>query len=272
MLSLEGRRCVITGANTGVGRATAVALAARGARVVLACRSAERAAGVLEELAGTGAASFVELDLASLASVRRAAATIGAEPVDVLVNNAGVAGARGLTKDGFELAFGVNFLGHYLLTRSLLPALAPGARVVHLSSGSHFRAGRLDLDAARRRTATLTGVAEYATSKLCVMLFHHELARRLAGAGVLSIAADPGDVASDAWRHVPWPVRGWITRGMKPPSEGARTSVFCATDPSVVSGGFYVDARPSEPSALSRDEALAKELWVRSAAWAGASP
>jgi retinol dehydrogenase-12 len=274
---LAGRRYVVTGANTGVGRATAEALALRGADVVLACRSAERAAPVIDRLRAipsAGEIDLLELDLADLASVSRAATALAARrrQIDVLINNAAVAGARGLTADGFELAFGTNYLGHYLLTRSVLPLLRPGARIVHLSSGSHARAPRPDLDALRSPTSSLTGITEYAVSKLCVVLFHHELARRL-DPRITTLAADPGDVASDAWRHVPRPIRWMLTRSMKPPSEGARTTVFCATDPSLdgATGRSYVDCRQDEPSALSRDPGLARELWDRSAAWASLS-
>lgn len=264
---LVGRTYVITGANTGVGRATAEALAARGARLLLACRSLERAR-VVEGAARAlgGEVHLVELDLADLASVRRGAESIArlTPRIDALINNAGVAGARGLTKDGFELAFGVNCLGHFLLTQLLRPHVR---RVVHLGSGSHAGVKALDLGSLRAPTRTLTGVREYAVSKLCVMLLHHELARR--SATPISVVADPGDVASDAWRHVPWPIRPLLTRSMKPPRAGALTSLFCATDPSIegLHGRSFVDCREDTPSALSRDAALAAALWDRCAAW-----
>jgi NAD(P)-dependent dehydrogenase (short-subunit alcohol dehydrogenase family) len=271
---LTERTYVITGASSGVGRATARALAQRGAKLVLACRSEERARDVLAELASIGGPAswdLVEIDLGSLASVRRAANEIAARAprIDVLVNNAGVGGARGMTQDGFEIAFGVNHLGHYLLTRLLAPRIREGGRIVHLSSGSHFAAREIAFDALRRPTASLTGIAEYAVSKLCVMLFHHELGRRMPG--IESFAADPGDVASNAWRHVPWPVRPFLTWGMQSPEEGARTSLLCATDEALsgAGGGFYVDGRASQPSPLSLDRTLAAELWERSAEWTG---
>ena len=268
---LAGSTYVITGANTGVGRATAEALAARGARLLLGCRSLERAREVERASRDAGGeAHLVQLDLADLASVRRAAESIAhlAPRIDALINNAGVAGARGVTKDGFELAFGVNCLGHFLLTHLLLPRVR---RVVHLGSGSHARVEALELDSLRAPTRSLTGIREYAASKLCVMLFHHELARR--HAMPLSVAADPGDVASDAWRHVPWPIRPLLTRSMKPPREGALTSLFCATDPSIeaLHGRSFVDCREDTPSALSRDAALAAALWDRCADWTAAS-
>lgn len=268
---LVGRTYVITGANTGVGRATAEALAARGARLLLACRSLERAReveGAARALGGE--VHLVELDLADLASVRRGAQSIArlTPRIDALINNAGVAGARGLTKDGFELAFGVNCLGHFLLTQLLRPHVQ---RVVHLGSGSHARVEALELDSLRAPTRTLTGVREYAVSKLCVMLLHHELARR--STTPISVVADPGDVASDAWRHVPWPIRPLLTRSMKPPREGALTSLFCATDPTIegLHGCSFVDCREDTPSALSRDAALAAALWARCADWTAAT-
>ncbi len=274
---LSGRTCVVTGANTGVGRATATALAALGADVVLACRSRARAADALAEIAARGgAASFLELDLADLWSVRRARDALSGRRIDVLINNAGVGGARGMTRNGFETAFGTNHLGHYLLTRLLLPQIAPHGRIVHLGSGSHARVDALDLEGVERPTRTLTGVQEYGLSKLAVMLFHHELTRRLAheGRSIASLVADPGDVASDAYRHLPWPLRALWVRSMKSPAEGARTTLFCVTSPSneARSGGAYVDSRPFVPSSLATDAVLARALWERSARWVGVDP
>ena len=270
-------RAVITGANTGVGRAIAIGLIARGDEVVLACRSRDRgreALAALRALAPRGSIDLVQLDLADARSILAAAEHLATRPIDLLINNAGVGGARGSTRDGFELAFGVNFLGHYLLTRTLLPALRGAARIVHLGSGSHARAPRPDLRTVRGPTRSLTGVREYAISKLCVMLFHHELARRLEGSPVISIAADPGDVASDAWRHLPSPIRAIWTRGMKAPEEGARTPLFCALDPSITSanGALYAESQRVEPAPLALDRALARELWDASAAWTGLAP
>ena len=256
-MDLSRRVFLITGANTGVGRATAEALARHGARVILACRSEARAEDALRHIPG---ARFLQLDLADLDSVRAAAASVSGLRLDALINNAGVAGARGLTRQGFELAFGVNHLGHYLLTR-----LCAFDRVVHLGSGSHEKARRLDLDALRQPTRSLTGFAEYARSKLAVMLFHRALQRR----GVQSFVADPGDVASDAWRHVPWPIRPLLTCRMKPPSEGARTPVFCATER--LTPGLYCDRAPRAPGPLALDDALAEALWRRSEGWTGLS-
>lgn len=268
---LERRSYVVTGANTGVGRATARALAARGASVTLACRSRERAEGALAELDAlgeAGALAFVELDLASLDSVRRAARALAGQRIDALINNAGVGGARGCTADGFELAFGTNHLGHALFTLLTLPQLVDGGRVVHLGSGSYRSAASLDYEALRQPTRSWTGVAEYARSKLAVMLFHHALTSSLTR-GVFSVVADPGDVASDAYRHLPQPLRMWWTRGMKAPEAGALTPVFCATSDAVTHGASYVDCEPFEPADHARDAAAASQLWDRTLAWIG---
>lgn len=257
------RHAVITGANTGVGRATAEALAARGFALTLACRSEARGAPVAAALG----AALVPLDLSDLRSVQRAAAEIARRRVDVLVLNAGVGGARGRTAQGFELAFGVNYLGHFALTEALKHSLVPDARVVHVGSGSHEQVRAIDWSALTRSTRTLTGVREYAVSKLCNVLFGFELARRFAGTARRSVIADPGDVASDAYRHVPWPARALLTCGMASPAQGARTSVFCATDDEVQTGTLYADCVPRRASALAQDAELARELWTRSEAW-----
>ena len=273
----EGRlSVVITGASTGVGRATAIALARGGAEVVLACRSVERGEVVRREIeAQGGRAEVIELELASLASVRRAADVLCEREIDVLINNAGVGGARGLTADGFELAFGTNALGHHLFTRLLLPRLSPSARVVHLGSVSYARAGdRIDLARLEGSTRSLTGIHEYAVSKLAVMLLHHELARRLAlsRSMVMSVVADPGDVASDAYRHVPWPARVLLTRRMKSCDQGAETPVFCATSPEVENGGCYVGRARFTPTRAAMHDDEARALWERCARWVGLDP
>jgi NAD(P)-dependent dehydrogenase (short-subunit alcohol dehydrogenase family) len=275
---LSGRTFLITGANTGIGRATAADLASRGGRVYLACRSAQKgrdAAAAIAAATGNEAVTFLPLDLADLASVRTCAEQFLArgEPLHVLINNGGVAGQRGITADGFELAFGVNHLGHFALTTALLDCLAASApaRVVNVSSDSHYQAKGIDFEAVRRRTASVTGMREYAVSKLSNVLFTQELARRVTDRGVTAYALHPGVVASDIWRRVPWPVRPLITRRMITTEEGARTSLYCATAPEVaqVSGRFYDDCREREASPVATGE-LAGTLWQRSEAWTAA--
>ena len=272
----RGRTFLVTGGNTGIGRATATALARDGGRVYIACRSAAAGAAAvsaIQEAAGSQAVWLLALDLASLASVRDCAAAYLAagEPLHVLVNNAGVGGQRGLTADGFELHFGVNHLGHFALTSLLLDRLkasGPGARVVTVSSDAHYGAHGIDFDALRRSTASFTGQREYAVSKLCNVLFTQELARRVTD--VSAYALHPGVVASDIWRRVPQPARALIKRRMLSVTDGAVTSVYCATSPAVAaeSGLFYDKCAPRPPSRVATPE-LAELLWKYSSEWTG---
>jgi len=263
---LAGRRVVISGATSGVGRALAHALARRGAHVVVASRDPVRVRAVCDAIRNEGGqADAVDLDLADLTSVRRAARALGDDPIDTLVNNAAVAGARGRTRDGFELAFGTNHLGHYLFTRLLTDRVT--RRVVHLGSGSHASVGSIPWDACTDATRSATGIREYAVSKLAVVLFHHELSRRLAlTSRCVSVLADPGNVASDAYRHLPCPVRQLWTWRMPPPEHGARTPELCVTGP-VDPGGCYVAGHPFVTSEPSRSPELGHDLWARSARW-----
>jgi NAD(P)-dependent dehydrogenase (short-subunit alcohol dehydrogenase family) len=275
---LVGRFIVITGANTGIGRSTAQILAARGASLVLACRSKERTQPLLDALGATGAdGRFVPLDLADLASVRAAAAQIIGlgRPIDVLLNNAGLAGHRGVTRDGFELTFGTNHLGHFLLTMLLAPNLSassPLPRIVNVSSQAHYAAKGIDFGAVRAKTKTVTGLPEYSVSKLANVLFTAELARRLGPEGPHSYAVHPGVVASDAWRRIPWPIRPLMKLRMISNDDGARTSLYCATSPEAEgeTGLYYDDCASREPSAVAQDPDLAERLWAKSVEWTGA--
>jgi retinol dehydrogenase 12 len=269
---------VVTGANTGIGKATAEGLAREGWRVFVAARSAakgEAAVSAIKAVTGSDSVWFLALDLADLSSVRACAGAFLArgEPLHVLVNNAGVAGRRGLTRQGFEWTFGVNHLGHFLLTRLLLDRLVSSApsRVVTVASDAHYSARGIDWEAVRRPARGLTGMHEYAVSKLCNVLFSQELARRTAGTGVHSYALHPGVVASDIWRRVPWPVRPMVTRNMLSVEQGAATSLYCATSPSVAedSGLFYQSCARRDPSPVATPE-LGAELRERSEAWTAA--
>lgn len=279
MGDLDGRTFLVTGANTGIGLATATALAVRGGRVHIACRSEQKgraAQAAIAASAGPDHVSFLRLDLADLASVRAGAQAFLAlgEPLHVLVNNAGIAGRRGLTKDGFELTFGVNHLGHFAFTMALLDRLTSSqARIVNVASDAHYGAKGINFDQLRRPARGITGMAEYSVSKLCNVLFTQELARRLAGTGVTSYALHPGVVASDIWRRVPWPVRPLITRRMLTVAQGAQTSLYCATSPELasVSSRYYDNCAEREPSPVATAE-LAGQLWQHSAAWTEDSP
>ena len=275
-VDMKGKVAIVTGANTGIGRVTAERLAAMGARVFLAGRSEEKTRPVVEGIRGGGGdAEFLALDLGDLAGVRRSAEAFLArgEGLHLLVNNAGLAGPRGLTKDGFELTVGTNHLGPFLFTVLLLPRLRDSkpARVVNVASKMHAKAPGLGFEHWRTPTRSITGTPEYAVSKLCNVLFTRSLAAGKAGDGVHSYAVHPGVVASDVWREVPWPVRPIMKRFMKSTEEGAQTSLYCATSPDVAEhdGRYYDDCREATPGPLALDAALADSLWAKSAEFVG---
>jgi NAD(P)-dependent dehydrogenase (short-subunit alcohol dehydrogenase family) len=271
-------KVLITGANTGIGRVTAETLARNGAHVVLAGRSKEKTQPVVDAITAEkkGSAEFLPLDLGDLDSVRACARTMleRDEPLDVLVANAGLAGLRGTTKQGFEMTFGTNHLGHFLLVTQLLPLLRKAnkpSRIVVVSSKAHFEPKGIDWQALREPTKAISGFPEYGVSKLCNVLFVKELARGKAGEGVHSYALHPGVIASDVWRQVPWPFRSVMKMFMKTTEEGAQTSLYCATSAEVADqdGRYYDDCKEVPCSKVADDPELAKTLWQKSEEWIG---
>ena len=206
---LDGKTVIITGANTGIGLETAVDLAKRNARVILACRSVERgetAAVEVRKRSGNDNAVFVQLDLASLDSVREFAAKILEEEprIDILINNAGVMAIpnRILTQDSFEMQFGTNHLGHFLLTNLLLDRIkeAPLARIVNVSSMGHAM-GKVEFDNLNSERSYSPWNA-YVNSKLANILFNHSLAKRLKGTRVTANVLHPGAINTELSRHM----------------------------------------------------------------------
>lgn len=273
---LQGRTFLVTGANSGIGRAMVEALAGRGASVVLAARSKERTEPVLDGIRRShpGAnAEFLEIDVSDLASVRTAAGRFLAtgRPIDVLVNNAGIAGTRALSRDGFDLTYATNHIGPFLLTNLLLPRLraAPEGRIVNVSSVAHMGVKRLDWAGLERRAEPKrSGFPDYAVTKLMNVLHAKELARRLAGTRVTTSALHPGAVASNIWRAVPQPFQWLLKQFLLSNEEGAQTPLYCATAPDLatVTGRYYDKCREAAPNPLADDDALAQELWVRTEA------
>ena len=273
---LQGRTFLVTGANSGIGRAMVEALAARGGHVVLAARSQERTRPVLDAIRAqraSAAVEFLQVDVSDLSSVRRAAESFLAagRPLDVLVNNAGVAGTHALSADGFDLTYATNHIGPFLLTNLLLPALhrAPQGRVVNVSSVAHMQVRRIDWSVLERRAAPKRSrFADYAVTKLMNVLHAKELARRLAGTRMTTYALHPGGVASNIWRSVPQPLQWLIKLFLDSNEEGARTQLYCATAPELagVSGRYYDKSREVRPNPLAEDPALARELWSRTEA------
>jgi NAD(P)-dependent dehydrogenase (short-subunit alcohol dehydrogenase family) len=270
---------LITGGNSGIGLVTARELARRGAHVFLACRSARPAQAAREDIlkAVPGAkAEIIQLDLADFDSVRRGARVFLERnlPLHLLINNAGLAGWHGTTGSGFEIAFGVNHLGHFLLTELLLERIKSSApaRIITVASRAHYRAPGIDWNAVQCRTRTVTALAEYSVSKLANVLFSAELGRRLAGSGVTTHSLHPGVVATEIWRKVPWPAGHLIKLFMISPEEGAATTLYCATSPEVSdqTGLYYSQCKVRTPSDVAQDPALAAELWRRSEGWTSA--
>ena len=270
---LQGRTFLVTGANSGIGRAMVEALAARGGHVVLAARSEERTRPVLDGIRAqrrSAAVEFLQVDVSDLASVRRAASAYLAtgRPLDVLVNNAGVGGTSALSADGFDLTYATNHIGPFLLTSLLLPAIerAPQGRIVNVSSIGHMQVKRIDWTLLERRTEPRkSGFADYAATKLMNILHVKELARRLAGTRVTTYALHPGGVKSNIWRALPGPVQWGIKLFLISNEEGAKTQLYCATAPELagVTGRYYDKSREVPPNRLAEDPALARELWTR---------
>ena len=263
----------VTGANSGIGRALVEALAARGAQVVLATRSEERTRPVLRAIQSrypAARAQWVSLDVSDLASVRRAAQEFlaSSHPIDVLVNNAGIAGTRALSPDGFDLTYATNHIGPFLLTNLLLPRVrqSPQGRVVNVASGAHMMVKRIDWSVLERRaTPKRSGFSDYAVTKLMNVLHAKQLARRLAGTSVTTYALHPGAVASNIWRALPRPLQWFGKLFMLSNEQGAESPLYCATAPELAAttGRYYDRTREARPSPLAEDAALAQELWAR---------
>ncbi len=273
-VDLSGRRALVTGSTSGIGRETALALARLGADVVVHGRDPEAGAEVVDELEAAGAdARFVRADFADVDAVRDLAATVreGGE-LDLLFNNAG-----GLFRDpevtdlGVEYTFHVNHLAPYLLTAELLDSLAPDGRVVTTSSAAH-RNGDLDLD---RVTEPTSGFGAYGRSKLANVLFAAELARRLTAAGrsITSNSVHPGAIPGSGFnRFLPGPLSS-LTRGLSmvpgvpDVEDGAAELLFVGVSPRTadVTGRYFASRSVGTPSRLARDHDLARELWERSA-------
>lgn len=270
------RVALITGPTSGIGRETAIRLAETGYRVFLAARSEIDAHQVMKEIqlrTGRTDSRWLALDLADLGAVQRCAHEFMATdiPLHLLINNAGMGGGRGLTPNGFEMTFGVNHLGHFLLTNLLIERLkASGpSRVVNVASKAHTRVKGIDWSALQRPRQSLTGIPEYAASKLANMLFSAELARRLQGTSVSAYALHPGLIYTRIWRTVPALLRPLLKlRGMISIEAGAATTLYCATRaPQSESGLYYANSQVATPAPWAQDLAAAQRLWRESEVW-----
>jgi NAD(P)-dependent dehydrogenase (short-subunit alcohol dehydrogenase family) len=275
--SMSGKICIVTGANSGIGKETALGLAQMGARVVMVCRNAEKGEAALEEICREVGSSQVDLliaDMSSQASVRALAEQIQRKypRLDVLVNNAGGAAlARTLSADGIEMTLATNHLGAALLTLLLLDLLKASApsRIVNVSSTEAQSPSRLDMNDLQFERRKYSAVAAYRQSKLLMNAFTFELARRLAGTGVTANCLHPGAVATNIWNPDLLPlIGGLIVAVVKPfllnSKQGAAVSLYLATSPEVaqVSGEYFVKSKPAKSNPLSRDPKLMAEVWL----------
>ena len=273
MNDMTGRVCVVTGANTGIGKATALGLARMGATVVMVCRNRARGEAAQAEVQRVASApvDLFRADLSSQAEVRQVADDIRARyaHIHVLIHNAGLQlPQRALSVDGIEMTLAVNHGAPFLLTYCLLDALKSGApsRIVVVSSLVH-RWGSIDFDDLQLERGYTMDRA-YFRSKLCNVLFTRELAQRLSGSDVTANSLEPGLVKTD-FARVYTGIQGWFVHNVwmrlfaQTSEQGAQTSVYRATSPEVagVTGAHFARCRPIEPSALARDDALARRLW-----------
>ncbi|MBL8601320.1 MAG: SDR family oxidoreductase [Myxococcales bacterium] len=271
MTSMAGKFCIVTGANTGIGKETARGLAAMGATVVLGCRNVDKGEAAKADIAATAPGATLHvlaLDLGDLASIARFVRAVEAltQKVDVLVNNAGVwVTARATTRDGFETTFGTNHLGTFQLTRLLLPLLeaAAPARVVVLSSKLHYQ-GKLDW-ADLMAEKSFGGPRAYNQSKLANVLFTKALARRVASRGITVNAVHPGVVATELARDYPKLLVKLFHLFLLTPAEGAACSLYVATSPAcTATGGYFEKSREKKAAAAALDEAAQERLWALS--------
>jgi len=270
-MKLSGKTAIVTGANSGMGMATAAALADMGATVIMLCRNEQRGREAMVKLSeNTGRKLDLMLcDLGDLSSVRAFADAFRAkyETLDLLVNNAGfISLDRQTTKDGFERQFGVNHLGHFLLTMLLVDKIPSGGRIVNVASGAH-KVGKIHFEDIHL-TRGFNVIRAYAQSKLANVLFTRELADRLRERGITVNCCHPGAVATNIGISRETGFGKTVTGMLKPffqtPEQGARTAIYLASAEEVkdITGGYFYRCKAAKSSARSRDMALAKKLFA----------
>eukprot|EP00794_Sanderia_malayensis_P007971 gene7971-8830_t len=274
---LDGKTVVITGGNTGIGKETAIDMAKRGARVIVGCRNkqkGEEAIADIREQSGSKNVHLRSLDLASFASIRAFAEGVlrSESRLDILINNAGIMACPfAKTEDGFQTQFGVNHLGHFLLTNLLVDLIEKSApsRIVIVSSLVHRFVFSVDFD-KYNNVDSYTPWGAYNESKLANVLIASEWARRLKDKNVSVFSLHPGSVATDLQRHslrsnafkeiCMYP---FLKLTFKNPQQGAQTSIHCAVQEGIehLSGEYFADCTVATKSALAKDEKLAKQIW-----------
>jgi NAD(P)-dependent dehydrogenase (short-subunit alcohol dehydrogenase family) len=268
-----GKVCIVTGSNSGIGKETALALTGMGATVVMAVRDPQRGEDARAEIIKRTGKDTVDLmlcDLSSTNSVRQFVEEFSAkyDRLDVLINNAGAAcHERQITEDGFERSLAVNYLGPFLLTRELLPLLERSApsRVINLSSGLHGRA-KIDFDDIQSER-NYKGMRAYESTKLMILMYTYELARRMEGTGVTANVVLPGFVATNLGANMGGLRNKIMFKLVRPfqinAEKGAETSVYVATSPELESatGRCFAKSQERLSSEESYDESVQKKLW-----------
>ncbi len=268
---LEGKVAIVTGANSGMGMATTAALSDMGARVIMLCRNEERGEKALSELMKKAGRSLelIICDLGDYDSIRRFVKQVKSEyeRIDILVNNAGfISLDRQETKEGLERQFGINHIGHFLLTELLLCKMGKGSRIVIVASGAH-KTGRIHFEDINL-THGFNVIKAYSQSKLANVLYTRELARRTRKRGITVNCCHPGAVATNIGIDRDTGFGKTITGILKPffqtPEQGARTAIFLATDDSVknISGEYFYKCKVANSTKRSKDMRLARKLSV----------
>jgi len=274
---MVGKVCIVTGANTGIGKETALGLAKLGATVVIVCRDRQRgeeAQSEIKQKSGNDKVDLMLCDLSSQRSIKQFAPIFAQrhDRLHVLVNNAGIVLREpSMTEDGLESTFAINHLGYYLLTNLLLDLLKKSApsRIVNVASAAH-KFGSLDVNAwptGRQYSA----FGAYANSKLANILFTRELAQRLSGTGVTANCLHPGGVGTNLFRGLPKFLQIVIKLVTISPERGARTSIYLASSADVegITGKYFARCRQQESSDASRNKVAARDLWNLSAELTG---
>jgi len=277
---MQHKTVIITGANSGIGKATAIALAKKGAHIVMVCRNPEKGAAAQKEIIAASKSNKVAIHLCDFSSqqqIRQAAATLQEcyPKIDVLLNNAGmIMHEKQLTEDGLEMTFAVDHLGYFLFTNLLLDTLrnTPNARIINVASEAHRMVSKIDWDNLQAEKK-FSQWGSYGLAKLGNILFTYELAHQLNGTGITVNCLHPGVVSTNFGQ-----TGGWLKHAMSliswfliSPEKGAETSIYLASSPDVatITGKYFDKKKASKSSALSYDKAVAKKLWNISAKLTG---
>ena len=284
MVDMKGKVCIVTGANSGIGKETTIALVGMGATVIMVVRNKERGEKAKHEIISRIAKSSIDLmicDMSSMTSIRKFAAEFKQKytQLDVLVNNAGaVFNSREITAEGFERTLAVNYLGPFLLSNELLPLLKGTApsRIINLSSGLH-KSGKIDLNDLQS-AKNYKGMRDYSNAKLMVIMFTYELARRLEGTGVTANVLEPGFAATNLGKNsgsLRSAVMFKLVRPMQTNAKkAAETSIYLASSDEVrnTTGKCFAKKQETATAPVSYDVQLQKELWDKTNNLLGLAP